>query len=137
MNKLNTDKFGSIDYLSEEILELSNGILGFEHLQKWILFDPEDHTFIHWLISIEDSSISLPVLKKETLSNVLPNKNIKHDLFILTIPKNIEDMTVNLFAPIILKEKKQVFIQNEEIRFPCFLNLKKNIVSSNQGSLKQ
>ncbi len=130
-----TKFFGTIDIEDDKIINFPNGIIGFENLKNFALIydsEREERSKISWLQSMEEPLMVLPVINPlDLMDNYTPTiedelmKNIGDpadaDLLIfvtLSIPSDIEKMTANLKAPIIVNtvERKamQVIVENQE-----------------------
>ncbi|MDD5018156.1 MAG: flagellar assembly protein FliW [Eubacteriales bacterium] len=154
---IDTDRFGSFDTKDSKIIEFPLGIPGFEDLRKFIILEVGDTKPVYWLQSTENKYIALPVIIS---FEILDNYNIdvreneleelyvesKNDLLIINvvvIPSEVEKMTVNLAAPIIINAKrgigKQIIIDAKElpIRFPVYDAVMKSINGGekNAGSI--
>jgi flagellar assembly factor FliW len=120
--KIKTVRFGELEVGSDEIISLPEGILGFPQLKQYCLVDPGDDTLILWLQALEDSQIAFPVLEpkifkrdyivklsaQELKQLKLDNINQSIVFTILTIPKDVTQMTSNLKAPIVINLKDQI-----------------------------
>ena len=130
-----TKFFGTIDIEDDKIINFPNGIIGFENLKNFALIydsEREERSKISWLQSMEEPLMVLPVINPLDLMDAYTPtiedelmKNIGNpadaDLLIfvtLSIPSDIELMTANLKAPLIINtvEKKamQVIVENQE-----------------------
>ena len=146
--KVNTKVFGTIEIDDDKIVNFDNGIIGFPHLKKFaILFDEEKKgaNKISYLQSLDEGDFALPIMNptvvKEDYDPFVDNELLKPlgdlnveniGIFVaVKVPKNIEGITVNLKAPIIINvdEKKgaQVIVEDDyPVRFEIFDILKKN-----------
>ena len=125
--KVKTKFFGEVDLPEEKILTLDRGLIGLEEYTKYtILYDCEkEETNISWFQSIEEPTLALPVIKpwlvKEDYNPVVEDELLtglgeltEENLVILltmTVPENIEEMSVNLKAPIIVNADTRKGIQ--------------------------
>lgn len=117
--KANTRLFGEIEIQDDKIIKLKEGIIGFPDLQNFTLIYDEEkggQGSIKWLQSMDDPSFALPVMNPlDVKPDYQPTVNeegiqllgnmAQEDTFILvtiTVPKKIEDMSVNLKAPFII-----------------------------------
>ena len=118
--KANTRLFGNIDVADDKIITLEKGMIGFpEYTHFALIFDEEkkDKKFkIMWLQSMEDGDVAFPVVDpvsvKEDYKPTVNDELIaplgemsEEDTYILvtaTVPKRIEDFSVNLKAPIVI-----------------------------------
>jgi len=136
----------------EKIVNFVDGIPGLEQFKKYALLQFDESYPIVWLQSTEDNSICLPVLDTFT---VLPDyvfdiddNDVKalelkspdelHVVSVVVIPENVQEMTVNLAAPIIINtvvgQAKQVFLNGSEysVRAPVFKQICE-LVASEEG----
>lgn len=130
-----TKFFGTIDIEDDKIINFPNGIIGFENLTKFALIydsEREERSKISWLQSMEEPLMVLPVINPldlmEAYTPTIEDELMKNignpadaDLLIfvtLSIPSDIEKMTANLKAPLIVNtvERKamQVIVENQE-----------------------
>lgn len=117
--KANTRLFGEIDIEDNKIIKLHEGIIGFPELQNFtLIFDEEKEGqgSIKWLQSMDDPSFALPVINPlDVKPDYKPTVNEEglqslgdmpiESTFILvtiTVPKQIEKMSVNLKAPFVI-----------------------------------
>lgn len=149
MIKISTARFGKLEITPSEVLIFREGILGFAGLNKYCLVDPGDDTLILWLQSIENPNISFPVLeprvfKKDYLVKLsavelkelaLNNVNQSAVFTILTIPKDVTQMTANLKAPLVINLSdqlgRQVILQENEysVKHLMFKELKAHLAT--------
>lgn len=143
-----TKYFGEIDLEEDKILTFENGIMGFEDFKRYtILFDSDDgaEPMISWLQSLDEEMLALPVvnplLVKEDYNPVVEDELLKSlgelteenivILLTMTIPQDIEKMSVNLKAPIVINSDTrkgcQVIVENKdyEIKYNVYDVLKK------------
>lgn len=141
--KVNTKIFGEVEIEDEKIVEFPNGIIGFPDLKLFTLIFDEDkgvNAGIRWLQSVEEPSFAMPVmdpLKADETYNpsindelLKPLGNLESDnmlvLVTVTVPREIEKMSVNLRGPIIInvEERKavQIIVDGEEypVKFPVY-----------------
>ena len=146
--KVKTRLFGEIDVADDKIVDMLGGLIGFETLKKFTLINEDsedDKKGVMWLQSVEDEDIALPTMDptivNSSYSPTIPEAILKGlgdfdkdeylVLVTLTVPKKIEDMSVNLKAPIIFDVNTlracQVIIDDEEcpVKYPIYDILKK------------
>ena len=117
--KAKTRLFGEIEIQDERIIQLDQGMIGFPELKHFTLIfdsDREEKSVIMWLQSMDDGDIAIPVVVPAEL---LPDYNPTVDnellenlgtltpentyvLVTVTVPKDIEDISVNLKEPIVI-----------------------------------
>jgi flagellar assembly factor FliW len=147
--KIKTTRFGELEVEKKDIIEFTEGILGFENLKKFFIVDPGDQTLILWLQSIDDAATALPIIEPKIFQpnymvkllpvelNSLSLENLQNASVytVLTIPQNVTEMSANLKAPIIINNKtknaRQIVLQDSklEVRFKMYMDLKKYIVN--------
>jgi flagellar assembly factor FliW len=146
--KVNTKVFGEIEIADEKIIEMDNGIIGFPDLNKFaIVFNSErEDASVAWFVSLDEPAFALPVINPLVVCSeynpevdeeaLKPLGDLNPDemmvLVTMTIPKGkIEDMTVNLKAPIIINSVNrkgcQIILESEDykIKYPIYETLKK------------
>lgn len=118
--KAKTRIFGEIEIADDKIITLEKGMIGFPDLNRFaLIFDEEKqkkHNSIMWLQSMDDTDIAFPVMEPLAVrEDYKPNVNEamiaplgqlnEENTYILvtvTVPKKVEDFSVNLKAPIIV-----------------------------------
>lgn len=137
--ELNSKHHGVINYSEEDIIFFKNGLPGFEDLRKFVVFPLKDNDSFSVIHSIEeDLGIILisPFMVKENYEfklkeNIVEELKIKEPNEVMvyttvTLNSNIEKITTNLKAPIVInrfsKLGKQIIIDNEsyKIKEPIF-----------------
>lgn len=120
--KLNTKYHGVREYEEKDILSFKKGLPGFEGLNKFIIFPVEDNEIFSILHSLEDDSIGLVVVSPfyviKDYEFKLEDEKIDElkiespeDVLVLntvTLNSDIENITVNLKAPIIINIKNKL-----------------------------
>ncbi|MDR2571915.1 MAG: flagellar assembly protein FliW [Oscillospiraceae bacterium] len=150
--QIDTLRFGIVEVDDKKIIEFGEGIPGLEQYRKYALLQFEESYPIVWLQSMDDTGICLPVL--DTFS-VLPDyvfdideadvKSLElnkpdelHVVSVVVIPEDIQGMTVNLAAPIIINvltgRAKQIVLSGSEynVRVPVFQQIC-NTVAREEG----
>ena len=155
--KITTSQFGELEVDKNDIINFKDGILGFEHLKRFFIIDPNDENFILWLQSLDNGETAFPILEPgpflpEYQILLLPTEmaslNLKSEhhtsaYIILTIPRDIEEVSANLKAPIIINNKtksaRQIVLQNNklEVRYPMYKDLKKNLMRYSSDDRKR
>ncbi len=126
--KINTRKFGEIDINENKILEMPDGLPGFESYTRFALLeDPNSKPFC-WFQSVEESDLALVVMDpfifkpdyKPDLKSVIVLKNwekvTEKDLavfVVINISQTTEDkkITANLIGPIVVNMKQNEAVQ--------------------------
>ncbi len=121
MNEITT-RFGEIEVDETRIIEMRGGILGFEHLKKYVLHIQDEKNPFWWFQSLDDRTIAFvvinPFIAKADYEPVLGDNDaqlleIEHAddvvmLSIVTIRKTPFTVSVNLRAPIVINAKKKI-----------------------------
>ena len=115
-----TRVFGTIDIADDKIIKMEKGMIGFPNLTNFaLIFDEEkkDKAFkIMWLQSMDDGAVAFPVIDPvHFIEDYNPsvndeiiaplgefNEDNAYLLVTVTVPKNVEDFSVNLKAPIVI-----------------------------------
>ena len=138
--ELITKYHGVREYSDEDIIVFKKGLPGFKELRNFIIFPLESNEVFSILHSIEATEVGLVLVSPFTLASdyefKIPDTDIKElqidkpeEVLVLTtvtLNSNIENMTTNLKAPIIIniKEKlgEQLILDNDKykIKQPLF-----------------
>ena len=127
--KANTRMYGEIEIADEKIITMERGMIGFPNLNHFaLIFDEEKgqkQTSIMWLQSMDDTDIAFPVMDPHAVKEDY-NPNVNEEIvapigelneentFVLvtvTVPKKIEDFSVNLKAPIVVNMDNRKAVQ--------------------------
>lgn len=154
--KIQTTRFGAIEITQDDILEFSEGLLGFGHLKKFVLLDDPTDEIFAWLQSCESADVAFPVLEPELFATNYQIEISKSDLealnisktsdakllSIITIPNDPTQMTANMKAPLVINLGKRIarqcVLQDNalQIREPIFTKLQQRVVQHPNTSLK-
>ncbi|MFI3202345.1 MAG: flagellar assembly protein FliW [Eubacteriales bacterium] len=125
---ITTRIFGEITVDDTKVITFQNGIVGFPKLQRFLLIHDEekgDKGGIRWLQSLEEPQFAMLVVDPLTIVESY-NPKIEDELLkviditdnsellvltTMTIPHEIEKMTINLMAPIIINVDNQLACQ--------------------------
>ena len=140
--KISTKAFGEIEIADDKVIHFPAGIIGFPELVDFALIHDEDKGIgaIHWLQSVQEPAFAMPVmdplLVREDYNPEVDDELLKilgdweHDellvLVTVTVPQELEKMTVNLKGPILINGKNrkacQVIVEGEEfkVKFPIY-----------------
>ena len=142
---IETKLFGEIGVDESKLIKFVNGIVGFPDLTDFLLIhDSEGNGNIQWLQSVQEPAFAMPVMSpftvKEDFNPIIEDELLKplginnpEDFFVLvtvTVPKEIEKMSVNLMAPIIIsgetRKANQIIVDQEgyDVKFPIYDVLK-------------
>lgn len=156
---INTYRFGPVEIDEKKVINFSDGLPGLEEYTQFAILQFEGSYPIVWLQSIQEGNICLPVidsfLVKPEYSFDISDDDVKQleltgpeDLKIisvLVIPESIEQMTINLAAPIVINTRngkaRQVILSNGDynVRVPIFQEIMRLIKEddANAGSVKK
>ena len=145
---LQTKVFGEVTIEEEKIITFPGGIIGFPDLTQFTLLHDEDDGIatIHWLQSLQEPAFAMPVMDPlivrpdynpevddELLNNI--GEIVPDELLVMvtvTVPKEIEKMTVNLKGPIVINAAErlavQVIVEGDEyvVKYPIYDILNQN-----------
>lgn len=144
--KITTRIFGEVEIDDSRVITFPKGIIGFPEMQKFaMMYDQEQGLgAIHWLQSLDEPAFAMPVMDplyvKEDYNpqvddDVLEDaKPIGPDstlvLVTVTVPHDLEKMTVNLRGPIVIntetRKAAQIIIDGDDypVKFPIYEILK-------------
>ena len=138
--QIDTLRFGLVEVDEEKLIHFEEGIPGLEEYKKFTLLQFEESYPIIWLQAVDFGGVCLPVL--DTFA-VLPNyvfdiddEHVRelqlkgpeelHVVSVVVIPEDIQRMTANLAAPIIINtvtgKAKQIMLSGSDfnVRTPVF-----------------
>ena len=151
--KVETKWFGTTEVRQEQILTFENAIIGFEDWKKYtLIYDAEkgvEESSIFWLQAIDEPTLALPIMDptlvyegydpivEDEIINTLGDNIADATLLVVctvTVPEKLENMTVNLKAPVIINMDTnrgvQLIADNDDyqVRYPIYdiLNAEKD-----------
>ncbi len=127
---IETKNFGTIEFNNDSVITFNSGLPAFENNKKFVIIAEPDTDF-YYLQSVEDGELSLvlldlcnlmpnydPLVSEEQLSGLGSLGNNISIYNVCVIKGDIQNMTVNLMAPIIINNDTnlghQVILENEE-----------------------
>ncbi len=139
---LQTRLFGEVEIDENKAIHFENGLIGFPELKKFFLIRDEEkaNATISWLQSGEEPGMALPVMDP---LKVMPEYNpviedemlkplgtLKEDnlmaMVTVTVPREIEKISVNLQAPILInadtKRACQLILEDGKypVKYPIY-----------------
>ncbi len=123
MNKIKT-RFGEVEYYPENTIEFPHGLIGFEHLRRFIVMPKSKEGPLFWIQSVEEPEIAF-VLTDPTRFfldyGVAPDAAEREKLeigkkdeclllVVVTVPAD-RKITLNLLAPILFAPKTKRCLQ--------------------------
>ncbi|MCK5708286.1 MAG: flagellar assembly protein FliW [Candidatus Aureabacteria bacterium] len=132
--KVNTTRFAEIDVPEDKIINFVEGIIGFSQLKQFVVIKHRNSSTMYWLQSLENPEIAFlmmfpfnfiadysPELSEKDLCTIdlSPQEIRKAETYTMTyVPKDPQDMTVNLLSPIVINPDKglgkQVILENSQ-----------------------
>ena len=117
-----TARFGEINVDESKVINMRGGIIGFEHLKKYILHIQDEKNPFWWFQSLDDDKVAFvvinPFVAKADYEPVIDDNDSKFLeienaeqvvlLTIVTILKNPFSVSVNLRAPIVINAEKRI-----------------------------
>lgn len=156
---IDTFRFGPIEIDTKKIIYFHEGLPGLEKYKQFAILQFDGSYPIIWLQSTEDGEICLPVidsfLAKPDYSFDISDDDVNRIsligpeelkiISVLVIPDNIEYMTINLAAPIIINirngQARQIILSSGEYnaRAPVFKDVMRLIKEgdTNAGAVKK
>lgn len=123
-------RFGSCTFSQSDVLDFPWGIPGFPNLRRWLALSTEEGGGYVWLQCLDDKKIALPTIDPyfvfEDYNPKLPayaaaaldigSPSDFTILCVVVVTENAEEMTVNLFAPVVInlrtRRGRQVVLEN-------------------------
>jgi len=150
--QIETLRFGAVEIDEAKLITFNEGIPGLEEWRKYALLQFEESYPIIWLQSLEEGGVCLPVLDTfavlEGYVFDIDDEDVKelglkgpeelHVVNVLVIPEDIQGMTANLAAPIIINTAsgiaKQIMLTGSayNVRAPVFGDIC-NVVNREEG----
>jgi len=146
--QIDTIRFGLVDVDEAKLIMFEEGIPGLEEYKSYALLQFEESYPIIWLQSVDNGGVCLPVLDTYAVLEGyvfdIDDTDVKelklkgpeelHVVSVLVIPGDIQRMTVNLAAPIIINtvtgKAKQIMLTGSEynVRAPVFQDICKVVM---------
>ncbi len=114
--KLETLRFGEIEIEESRIFEFVMPIIGFNHLTRFVILEPNKDTLFKWLQAVDDGGLAFPIISVSALDydytidipdNVVELLGIEsvESLLVMNITsipqEDPKSTTINLLAPLI------------------------------------
>ena len=146
--RIETLRFGSVDIDETKLITFDDGVPGLEEHKRYALLQFEESYPIIWLQSVDEGGVCLPVLDTFAVLTGyvfdIDDEDVRilelngpedlHIISVLVIPDDIQRMTVNLAAPIVVNtvtgKARQIMLSGSEynVRVPIFQDICKVIV---------
>ena len=131
--QLKTKHFGDVEYALEDIIFFEEGLPGFRDDTQFVLLADNPDDLFHWLQSVEKEDLAFVLMDVKQIKadyqpridpeviEALEDGNPNAELMcynIAIVPEDLQQMRVNLKAPIIInkasRKGKQVIASNDE-----------------------
>ncbi len=122
MIKINTKRFGEMEFSEEAVVKVLGGLIGLAGSEKYIIIHNQDDSPFYWLQSVDDPELALvmvnPLMFKPDYDPPIP-LSVSQELdvqaaselsvfVIVTIPAgNPRAMTANLLGPVIVNTRSR------------------------------
>ncbi|MCW7073700.1 MAG: flagellar assembly protein FliW [Deltaproteobacteria bacterium] len=120
--RLSTTRFGDIDIDESRAIMMKAGILGFEHLKRYVLLVQDEEILFWWFQSVDDGSVAFVVINpfviKPDYKPIIQDNDVElleiespEDVILMSIVTIRSDpfrVTANLRAPIVINLKKRL-----------------------------
>ena len=143
---IETRLFGEITIADEKLITFPEGIVGFPFLNQFALIHDADNENapIMWLQSMDEPAFAMPVIEPHLVASdynptvndeyLAPVGELAQDqiytLVTITVPPEIEKMSVNLKAPIVINMENnkavQIIVEDDfQVKHPIYETLRK------------
>ena len=143
---IETRLFGEITIADEKLITFPDGIVGFPFMKQFALIRDEENenAAIMWLQSMEEPQFAMPVIEPNLIEesynpmvddeylapvgDITPEET--YSLVTITVPSDIEKMTANLKAPIVINmannKAVQIIVEDDyQVKHPIYETLRK------------
>jgi flagellar assembly factor FliW len=122
--KINTQKFGEIEFPEDLVIRFKEGPFGFEDLKEFVLIKPEESVF-YWLNSIEKPEIAFALFGLRVIDENYPQVE-NHEAFgIVTLNSDPLKVTINMRAPVFIDQDNKTAYQTifDKDNYSLYYNL--------------
>lgn len=130
--KIVTLRFGELDIPEDKIVDFPKGILGFEQFHRYVILHREDSEPFRWLQSIEDPNLAFVIsnpafffpgykieMSLRELEDIEVDETTNVETYVIvTIPKDISQMSANLQGPLLINVDKSIAKQTVLVNSP-------------------
>ncbi|MCL1905659.1 MAG: flagellar assembly protein FliW [Clostridiales bacterium] len=139
--EIDTLRFGPLQVDEKKLLRFKSGLPGLEDCAEFAILQFEESNPLHWLQSTQRPEVCLPIINAFAIcpgyAFDISDEDVEElalngpeDVYVVSVvlipERDIEQMTANLVAPIIINHRsgsaKQIIINSGEynVRFPVF-----------------
>lgn len=129
--QISTIRFGTIEVKDDSIIKMTEGMLGFEQCERYVLLEDRPGTVFKWMQAVDDPTVAFMVInpndffpdyevelnndEAESLGLTNPSDSVM--LTTVTLSRNEGTVTTNLLGPIIINlqtlQGRQVLVQDD------------------------
>jgi flagellar assembly factor FliW len=128
-----TSRFGEIEVEEELVIDMADGLIGFERCKRFVVITPDDGGAFRWFQSLDDGAVAFPILEPwrfkadyaptisdgDARSLGLTEETPKLLFAVVTVPRNNpRAMTANLLAPLVVnaatRRGRQVIVTDDK-----------------------
>lgn len=120
-----TSRFGVLDVPEDKIIHFPFGVIGFEQSKRFVLIKHKPDSSFFWLQSLDNPELAFSMLfpfqfipnynpeisEEDKIKLLVKEKNELEIYCMVVIPKDIQQMTINLLSPVVINSKRQLGIQ--------------------------
>lgn len=121
--KFNTSRFGEIEVDDDKIISMTEGLLGFQNIRRYVILDHAPDSPLKWLQAVDEPELAFIIMdplffkpdyrvhvSAGDLSDLMLDKAENAAVcVIITIPgDHPSEMTANLMGPIVINAEKRL-----------------------------
>lgn len=120
--KFNTVRFGEIEVAEDKIITMTEGLLGFANITRYVILDHAPGSPFHWLQAVDDPEVAFiiidplcfkPDYKVAVAAGELSDLKLERMedavvCAIVTVPDDPNEMTANLQGPLVINADKRL-----------------------------
>lgn len=130
---IETSRFGSLDVDAELVIEMADGLIGFEHCRQFVVVTQDEGSPFRWFQCLDDGSVAFPIIDpwqfKPDYAPTISDGDARRlglspdaprlIFAVVTVPKHDpRAMTANLLGPLVIntntRQGRQVIVADEQ-----------------------
>jgi flagellar assembly factor FliW len=129
--QIETTRFGKIDVKDESIVQIQDGMLGFEHCTRYVLLEAEPDSAVKWMQAVDDPDVAFMVINPNEFfpdyeveltdeqAESLDLKDPSESAMFTTVTASRDEgkVTTNLVGPIVINLRtmcaRQIVLQDD------------------------
>jgi flagellar assembly factor FliW len=151
--KVATSRFGELEINESDVITLSQGLIGFPELNRFVILEHDKESPFKWLQSLDEMTVAFVIMSPlafhpSYIVDVTEDEIQELDLkspedavicVLVTIPNDPKKMSANLKAPLVFnlenKLGKQVILKDSEFQTKHYIidEMKKHAVTRNMA----